>query len=481
MSAENKENKKLWGGRFADATDPLMEAFTESVSYDQTLAEYDIQGSLAHAAMLRKQNLLDEAEWQAIKGGLEGILKDVREGRFAFDPAKEDVHMNIESALKERIGTPAGKLHTGRSRNDQIALDERLYLIYSGFDMQLAIRRLQKSLAALAERNLDVVIPGFTHLQYAMPVLAAHHLLAYVEMLDRDFGRFQDQFNRVLRNMPLGAGALAGSGLPLDREAVAEALGFQSVTHNSLDSVGDRDCLLEFMGACALTGMHLSRMCEDMILWMSQPFSFIDIADRFTSGSSMMPQKKNPDILEIIRGKTGRLYGNLMALLTVTKGLPLAYNRDLQEDKEPLFDSASTLYNSLHILSAMLETVTFRKERTAAAVQDSFLFATDWADYLVRKGMPFREAHGCVGRAVALAVGKNCGLTDLSPAELAAISPLMDQGILQIASAEQSVRAKCTIGSTNPDLVAREVSEWLKFLDKELAKAEAAPEGEQQS
>ena len=471
-----KKNEKLWGGRFQDAADPLMEAFTQSVSYDQLLAHFDIQGSKAHAAMLKAQKLLTEEEWQAIDKGLEEIAEEIDKGTFVFDPKKEDVHMNIESALKEKIGTPAGKLHTGRSRNDQIALDERLYLCYSVSCAQVYIRNLQSALVALADKNQDVIIPGFTHLQYAMPVLASHHLLAYVEMLDRDYGRFSDQFGRILRSMPLGAGALAGSGLPLDRELVADKLSFHSVAHNSLDAVGDRDCLLEFLGACAVCAMHLSRMAEDLILWMSQPFSFIDIADRFCTGSSLMPQKKNPDILELVRGKTGRVYGDLVALLTVTKGLPLAYDRDLQEDKEPLFDAEQTLFSSLQILAAMLPTVTFKRDNCAAAVKDSFLLATDWTDYLVRKGMPFREAHGCVGRAVALAVNKGCGLTELDAEELMRISPLMDQGILAINSAKHSVEAKKTIGSTNPEMVGKEIEEWKKFLSEELKRYEAPQE-----
>ena len=465
-----KENEKLWGGRFNDAADPLMEAFTQSVSYDRLLSLFDLAGSKAHAAMLKTQGIISEEDFNAIDQGLNAIEKKIQDGTFEFDPKKEDVHMNIESALRDLIGAPAGKLHTGRSRNDQVALDERLYLATTISMTQIYLRELQLALVNLADRNRDVIIPGFTHLQYAMPILAAHHLLAYVEMLDRDFGRFGDQFNRVLRSMPLGAGALAGSGLPLDRELVAEKLGFHSVAHNSLDAVGDRDCCLEFLSACAILSMHLSRLCEDMILWMSQPFSFIDIADRFCTGSSLMPQKKNPDILELVRGKTGRVYGNLVALLTVTKGLPMAYDRDLQEDKEPLFDSADTIFSCLQILAAMLGTVTFRREKTQAAVKDSFLLATDWTDYLVRKGLPFREAHGCVGRAVALATQKGCGLTSLSVPELQAISPLMDEGILQIASAEQSVAAKQTLGSTNPERVAKEIDEWKSFLAKELEK-----------
>lgn len=462
-----KKNEKLWGGRFQDAADPLMEAFTQSVSYDQLLANFDIAGSKAHASMLRAVGLLSEEEFAAIDKGLDTIGEKIGKGEFTFDPKKEDVHMNIESALKELIGTPAGKLHTGRSRNDQIALDERLYLCYAISCMQVYIRNLQSALVLLADKNSDVIIPGFTHMQYAMPVLAAHHLLAYVEMLDRDFGRFGDQFGRILRSMPLGAGALAGSGLPLDRELVAEKLGFHSVAHNSMDSVGDRDCLLEFLSACSICAMHLSRMAEDLILWMSQPFSFIDIADRFCTGSSLMPQKKNPDILEIVRGKTGRVYGDLVALLTVTKGLPMSYDRDLQEDKEPVFDAAETLFSSLQILTAMLPTVTFKRDNCASAVKDSFLLATDWTDYLVRKGMPFREAHGCVGQAVALAVNKGCGLTDLDAEELLRISPLMDEGILGINSALHSVEAKKTLGSTNPGMVKKEIEEWKKFLAEE--------------
>jgi len=455
--------QKLWGGRFTGATDARVEAFTQSLESDKRLASYDIAGSCAHAAMLAKIGILTQAEARRIIRGLRAIGAEIKSGTFDWRVEYEDVHMNIEAALTERVGEVAKKLHTGRSRNDQVALDERLWLRDILTRLSGQIGTLQRALVELADANKEVIIPGFTHLQYAMPVLAAHHLLAYVEMLERDRERFEEQRKRV-NVMPLGAGALAGSGFALDRAFVAGELGFTGVTRNSMDSVADRDYFVEFVSAAALVGMHLSRLCEDFILWMSQPFGFIDISDAFCTGSSLMPNKKNPDVLELIRGKCGRLYGNVVALLTVMKGLPMTYNRDMQEDKRPVFDSADTLEGSLAVLAALVPTVRFQAARLAQALQNDFLMATDWVEYLVRKGMPFRAAHELVGQAVALAVERRCGLTELPVAALEGLSRVFDADILKVRSAASSVAAKRSAGSTRPQFVRAELQRWKKQL-----------------
>lgn len=465
--------RKLWGGRFSGTTDARVEAFTQSLDCDKRLAPYDIAGSCAHAAMLARIGILSQAEAQRIIRGLRTIERDITRGTFVWRPELEDVHMNIEAALTERIGPVAKKLHTARSRNDQVALDERLWLRDILAQIAGQIGTLQRALVELAEANQDLVIPGFTHLQYAMPVLAAHHLLAYVEMLERDRERFEEQRKRV-NVMPLGAGALAGSGFALDRAFVARELGFAGVTRNSMDTVADRDYFIEFLSAAALTGMHLSRLCEDFILWMSQPFGFIDIADAFCTGSSLMPNKKNPDVLELIRGKCGRLYGNLMALLTVMKSLPMTYNRDMQEDKPPVFDSADTLQHSVALLAALVPTVRFQPERLAQALHNDFLMATDWVEYLVRKGTPFRAAHELVGRAVALAGERGCGLTELPLEALRALSPAFDAGILKVRGAAASVAAKQSAGSTGPRFVRAELRRWKQLLAARVRAANLA-------
>ncbi len=455
--------RKLWGGRFAGATDARVEAFTQSLAHDRRLARYDIAGSCAHAAMLARIGLLTQREAQRIMRGLHALAREIERGTFAWRPAFEDVHMNIEAALTERIGPLAKKLHTGRSRNDQVALDERLWLRDILAQVTGQIGTLQRALVELAAEHHDVVMPGFTHLQYAMPVLVAHHLLAYVEMLERDRQRFDEQRARV-NILPLGAGALAGSGFALDRAFVARQLGFDGIARNSMDAVADRDYFIEFLASAALAGTHLSRMCEDLILWMSQPFGFIDIADAFCTGSSLMPNKKNPDVLELIRGKCGRLHGNLVTLLTVMKGLPMTYNRDMQEDKPPVFDSADTLLDCLGLLAALAPTVRFQRARLAQALQNDFLMATDWVEYLVRKGTAFRTAHELVGRAVALAQAKACGLTELPLAALRALSPAFDAGIRAVRGAQASVRAKRSAGSTRPAFVRAELQRWNTIL-----------------
>jgi argininosuccinate lyase len=458
-----QKSEKPWGGRFAAATHPLVEQFTESISFDHHLAPYDIAGSCAHAEMLAHIGILKKSEAATIVKGLRSIEKDLEAGTLVFSTELEDIHMNIETELRTRIGAVAGKLHTGRSRNDQVALDERLMLrdILSQLTGQLCA--LQAALVTLADSNQTLVIPGFTHLQYAMPVLVAHHLLSYVEAFDRDRQRLVDQYKRV-NILPLGSAALAGSGFPLDRSFTAEKLGFDGVARNSMDAVADRDYLLEFLSTAAIIGMHLSRLAEDFILWASQPFGFIDIADAFCTGSSLMPNKKNPDVLELVRGKCGRLYGNLVTLLTVMKGLPMTYNRDLQEDKEPVFDSSYTVTTCLEIMAELVPSITFRPDALAEAAGDDFLYATDWADYLVKKGIPFREAHELVGRAVGRAVKKKCGISALSFADLKAISSAFDEGILEICSADSSVKAKSSFGSTYPANVKRELRRWKRIL-----------------
>ena len=457
--------KKPWSGRFSGATDAGAEQFTASCHYDQRLAQHDIAGSCAHAAMLARIGVLTRAEAATIIAGLKRIAQDIERGLFRFRAEREDVHMNIEAALAERIGPLAGKLHTGRSRNDQVALDERLYLRDILAQVQAGIAQVQQAFVDLAAANKGLIMPGLTHTQHAMPVLAAHHLLSYVEMLERDRERFADAYKRV-NILPLGAAALAGSGFALDRAFVARTLGFDGVAANSMDAVADRDYLLEFLSAAAVLGMHLSRMAEDMILWVSREFGFAEIGDAFCTGSSLMPNKKNPDVLELIRGKCGRLYGNLVALLTVMKGLPMTYNRDMQEDKEPGFDSADTVLACLRMLAALTPTIRFRADRIAAAVCDDFLLATDWADYLVRKGVPFREAHELVGTAVKQAVQRGCGLTQLPLPVLQAISKRFDAGVLKLKSAAGSVAAKQSVGSTQPAMVQQAVKQWQRALAK---------------
>lgn len=461
---EISNTKKLWGGRFTEATAPLVEQFTSSIVADERLIPYDILGSLAHADMLGKQGIIPQDDADTIIRGLSDIFARYTAGTFALDHAYEDVHMNIEAELSRCIGEDiAGKLHTGRSRNDQVALDLRMWMRDTLYDMQNLLHALIEALVSLAEENTDTVMPGFTHLQYAMPVTAGHHLLAYAEMFYRDSQRFTDQLSRV-NVMPLGSAALAGSGFPLDRKYVADILHFPCVSRNSMDTVGDRDHCIEFASAAAMMGMHMSRLAEDMILWMSQPFSFIDIDDAFCTGSSLMPNKKNPDILELIRGKTARLYGDLTSLLTVMKGTPMTYNRDFQEDKPPLFDAADTTRACLSLLTAMLPTVTFKKDVLKAAVQDDFLYATDWAEYLVRAGVAFRQAHEYVGRAVQLAVQRGCGLSELPLEDLKEISPHFSEEVHALCTPEKSVAGKKTEGSTSPVFVEQQCAAWRETL-----------------
>ena len=453
----------MWHGRFSKDPSARLRAYGQSVSFDQRLALQDIAGSKAHAAALRKARLLTPNELKSIHRGFESIAREIRAGKFVWREELEDVHMNIEAALTKKIGAAGAKLHTARSRNDQVATDLRLWMREATADLVSAVRGLQKSLVGLAVRGGDAIMPGYTHLQRAQPVLAAHHVLAYVEMLERDAGRLADAARRA-NVLPLGSGALAGSTIVLDRRFMARQLGFDDVSQNSMDAVSDRDFACEFLSACAITGMHLSRLCEDTILWASSEFGFLALSDAHTTGSSLMPQKKNPDIAELARGKTGRLYGNLFSLLTTLKGLPLAYNRDLQEDKEPVFDSADTLGASLEILAEMFGAARWDKRRMAAAADDALLVATDWADYLVRQGLAFREAHRVVGTLVALSVQRGVTLRDLSLGDLQAESKLFKAGAMKCLDAARSLRARTAEGAPSPKRVAARLAWWGKRL-----------------
>jgi argininosuccinate lyase len=440
---------KPWAGRFNETTNALVEEFTASIPYDWRLYPYDIAGSIAHATMLGKTGIITKKESMRIIRGLEHILKEIATGTFEFSVALEDIHMNIESRLIQKIGSTGGKLHTARSRNDQVALDLRMYIRDEIARTHDLLRSLQRILVDLAYRYHEVALPGYTHLQRAQPVLLGHHLLAYFDMFERDRGRLEDCFRRV-DVMPLGAGALAGTVLPIDREFVAKQLGFSRISENSMDAVSDRDFAIEFIAACAQIMMHLSRLAEELVLWSSSEFGFITIADAFTTGSSIMPQKKNPDVAELTRGKTGRVYGSLMALLTVMKGLPLAYNRDMQEDKEPVFDSADTVAHSLSVFMEMLNSITVHREAMRKAAEDGFITATDLADYLVRKNLPFRQAHEIVGKAVLRAIELECGLVAMPLNEYKKLSPLINEDVYDALSLEASVGRRTSLGGTAP-------------------------------
>ena len=450
MSEERTQ--KPWGGRFTQPTDAFVEAFTASVDFDRRLYHYDIQGSIAHARMLAHVGVLSEDECRAIVEGLEAIEREIEAGEFPWSVALEDVHMNIEARLTERIGETGKKLHTGRSRNDQVATDLRLYLRDEIDAIRAEIHRLQSALVDLAEREAETIMPGFTHLQVAQPVTFGHHMLAWFEMLERDRARLADCRRRV-NVMPLGAAALAGTSFPIDREYTAALLGFDGVCENSLDAVSDRDFVIEFLAAASLVMTHLSRFSEELILWSSQQFDFIELADSFCTGSSIMPQKKNPDVPELVRGKSGRVYGHLMGLLTLMKAQPLAYNKDNQEDKEPLFDAVDTLKGSLKVYADMMGALTVKRERMREAALAGFATATDLADYLVRKGLPFRDAHEVVGKAVQYGVVHGKDLADMSLEELRRFSPVIDADVFEVLTLEGSVAARNHIGGTAPEQV----------------------------
>ena len=441
--------KKLWSGRFSEPTDAFVEAFTASVEFDRRLYRYDIEGSIAHATMLARQGILSDDDRDAIVGGLTCIRERIEDGAFDWSVGLEDVHMNIESELTADIGDAGKKLHTGRSRNDQVATDVRMWLRAEIAEIEVAIRRFQAALLDLAEREADTILPGFTHLQTAQPVTFGHHMMAWFEMLDRDHGRMADCRARMNR-MPLGAAALAGTTYPIDRNYTAELLGFDGPAENSLDAVSDRDFAIEFASATSILMMHLSRMSEELIIWSSAQFGFITLSDAFCTGSSIMPQKKNPDVPELVRGKSGRVFGHLMALLTLMKSQPLAYNKDNQEDKEPLFDTVDTLRGSLKVFAEMMPAVSCRHERMRAAALQGFATATDLADYLVRKGVAFRDAHEVVGKAVAHCVGRGIDLTGLSLEEMKTFSPHIGDDVFDILTLEGSVAARDHIGGTAP-------------------------------
>jgi len=455
--------KKLWGGRFKQSTDTLMETFSASISFDKRLYDCDIEGSIAHCKMLARCKIITTAESNKIIKGLKRILRECDEGRFKFSDSLEDIHMNIENRLREIIGPVAGKLHTARSRNDQVCLDIRLYLRKEIDDIVGEINRLTKTLITIAKKNINHLIPGYTHLQRAQPVLLSHHLLAYVEMMLRDKERFLDAYKRI-NVMPLGSAALAGTNFPIDRKITAKLLGFPEISHNSMDAVADRDFAAEFCSASALTMMHLSRFCEEVVIWNSSEFGFIELSDSFTTGSSIMPQKKNPDAAELIRGKSGRVFGNLVSLLTLMKGLPLAYNKDLQEDKEPLFDTAETVKVCLTIFTDMMKSAKFIPIAQKELEASGFLTATDLADYLVLKGVPFREAHELTGKTVAFCLEKDKTLTDLSLAQLRTISKRFDEEVFDHIALQNSVDRKNIYGGTAKNQVRAQITRLTKKL-----------------
>ena len=448
----SEKGKNRLRNRFKKETDKLVGLYVASIPFDWRLYRQDIDGSIAHAQMLAKQGIISESDAELITSGLDSIRDEIERGKLEFDIELEDIHMVIEDHLFEKIGDVAGKLHTARSRNDQIALDMRLYMKEAIFETVSKLKDLQQALIDIAEDNKNAIMPGYTHLQQAQPVLFAHHLLAYFEMIQRDVGRFRDCLRRV-DVLPLGSGALAGVAYPIDRDFVAQKLGFSEVSANSLDAVSDRDFTIEYEAAAAMTMMHLSRLAEEMILWSSSEFGFIEIDDAYATSSSIMPQKKNPDVLELTRGKTGRVYGHLVSLLTVMKGLPLAYNRDIQEDKEGLFDTIDTLLSSFEVYTGLLKTIKVDVKRMNAVMTDSYILATDIADYLVRKGLPFRHAHNVVGELVQYAISKGENFQELSLEEYCNFSPLFSDDVYSV-TLESSVATRNAVGGTAPEQVA---------------------------
>ncbi|MDF2836992.1 MAG: argininosuccinate lyase [Paenibacillus sp.] len=438
---------KLWGGRFTKKTDQLVEEYTASIMFDKELAEEDVQGSLAHVTMLGKQGILPADDVEKIKDGLHRVLQRIKRDDIEFSIGDEDIHMNIEKTLIDDVGTVGGKLHTGRSRNDQVATDMHLWLRKRVVEFVDMLHKLQSALVEQAKANTDTIVPGYTHLQRAQPILFAHHLMAYVSMIGRDIERLQDSYKRI-NVLPLGAGALAGTTFPIDRHFVASQLKFDSVYENSLDAVSDRDFILEFLSHASIIMMHLSRLSEELILWSSTEFRFVELDDAFCTGSSIMPQKKNPDVPELVRGKTGRVYGNLVGLLTVLKSLPLAYNKDMQEDKEGMFDTVRTLQGALQLFAPMIATMKVNKEQMRQAVNQDFSNATDIADFLVGKGLPFRQAHEVIGKTVLYCIQQNKYLLDLTLDEFKQFSSLFDDRIYAVLQPEQVVNARNVYGGT---------------------------------
>ena len=463
MSDEQSLDKP-WAGRFTAPTDAFVEAFTASVGFDKRLYRHDIAGSIAHARMLAHVGVLTEEECRQIVAGLEAIRGEIERGEFTWSTALEDVHMNIEARLTERIGDVGKKLHTGRSRNDQVATDIRLYLRDEIRELARELRRLQEGLLGLAEAEAETIMPGFTHLQTAQPVTFGHHMLAWLEMLMRDQARLQEAYTRV-NVMPLGAAALAGTTYPVDREFTARELGFDAICENSLDAVSDRDFAIDLLATCSTLMMHLSRFSEELVLWSSAQFDFVDLGDSFCTGSSIMPQKKNPDVPELVRGKTGRIYGHLMSLLTLMKSQPLAYNKDNQEDKEPLFDTLDNVKGCLRLFADMMPQITVKRDNMREAARRGFSTATDLADYLVRKGVPFRDAHEIVGKAVRYGIDNDKDLSEMSLDELRTFSDAIAEDVFGVLTLEGSVAARDHLGGTAPNQVRAAVQRAWKRLD----------------
>nr|WP_319248339.1 argininosuccinate lyase [uncultured Celeribacter sp.] len=459
-----KKSNAMWGGRFAAGPDAIMEAINASIDFDKRLASQDIAGSRAHAAMLAKQGILTDSDAEAIREGLLTVLSEIETGEFAFSTALEDIHMNVESRLKEIIGEAAGRLHTARSRNDQVATDFKLWT-RDQYDAAIAgLEDLILALIAQAEKGADWVMPGFTHLQTAQPVTWGHHMMAYVEMFGRDMSRFQDARARM-NESPLGSAALAGTGFPIDRHMTAEALGFDRPTANSLDAVADRDFALEFLSSASICAMHLSRFAEELVIWSSAQFRFVTLSDRFSTGSSIMPQKKNPDAAELIRAKIGRIFGANVALMTVMKGLPLAYSKDMQEDKEQVFDAADNLMLALAAMTGMVSDMTANTDSLRAAAASGFSTATDLADWLVREaGLPFRDAHHVTGALVAMAEKKGCDLPDLSLEDMKSVHNAINEGVYDVLTVENSVASRTSYGGTAPVQVRAQIARWKEVL-----------------
>jgi argininosuccinate lyase len=455
--------KKPWSGRFTEKTSEIVEKYTESISFDKRLWKYDIEGSIAHAKMLAKQGIIPKKDADKIIKGLKEIYREIEDGRFKFREEFEDIHMNIEAALIEKIGDIGGRLHAARSRNDQVALDIRLYLRAEVKEIISLFKNLETVFADMAEKHLGIIMPGYTHLQRAQPVLLSHHLMAYAHMFDRDRERFEDVLKRI-NVLPLGSCALAGTTLPIDRHYVAEILGFDAVSGNSMDSVSDRDFAIEFLSCASIFMMHTSRIAEELILWSSEEFSFIELPDAFTTGSSIMPQKKNPDVAELMRGKTGRVYGNLVSLLTTMKGLPLTYNRDMQEDKEPVFDTIDTVKLTLNALIQMVTKIKFNEKRLKDTADAAFSTATDIAEYLVRKGIPFRTAHEITGRIVRYCIDNGRKLSDLSISEYKSFSNVIGNDIRKFIGTLESVNAKKSYGGTSPEMVREQIKRFRRRL-----------------
>ena len=464
MNDTPKAANAMWGGRFASGPDAIMEAINASISFDQRLARQDIEGSRAHAAMLASAGIITDKDASAIREGLLTVLSEIQGGKFTFSPALEDIHMNVESRLKDLIGDAAGRLHTARSRNDQVALDFRMWVRDQCDQAEAALIALMQALLSQAEAGADWVMPGFTHLQVAQPVTWGHHMLAYVEMFSRDLSRFRDARARM-NQCPLGAAALAGTSFPIDRHMTAAALGFDAPAANSLDAVADRDFALEFLAASSITAMHLSRFAEELVIWSSAQFRFVTLSDRFSTGSSIMPQKKNPDAAELIRAKIGRIMGAMVGLFTVMKGLPLTYSKDMQEDKEQVFDAADSLMLALAAMTGMVSDMTANRDALETAAASGFSTATDLADWLVRTlNMPFRDAHHVTGSLVALAESKGCDLPDLSLAEMQSVHDAIDESVYDVLGVHNSVASRTSYGGTAPSEVRKQTTRWKETL-----------------